>query len=102
GETIAADYPGYLDIQGLGSIAPINNAEGRPGEDERVRQAIAYAIDPAAVNERSQDGRGIVSSEILPESSLFYTGAEGIEYDPDKARELLDEAKADGYDGKIE
>ncbi len=102
GETIDAGYPGYLDIQGLGSLAPINNAEGRPGADVRVRQAIAYAIDPAAVNERSQDGLGIVSSEILPESSLFYTGAEGIEYDPDKARELLDEAKADGYDGKIE
>src|SRR5699024_9992223 len=59
GETIAADYPGYLDIQGLGSLAPINNAEGRPGADVRVRQAIAYAIDPAAVNERSQDGLGI-------------------------------------------
>lgn len=94
-------YSGYLDVVGLGSLALINNREGRPGSDVRVRQAIAYGVDPEAINERVNNGLGIASSAILPESSRWYDGAEGIAFDPEKAKELLDSAKSDGYDGKI-
>ncbi len=106
-ETVISDaqdigYTGYLDQIGLGTVVAINNRDGYPGEDVRVRQAIAYGVDTEAINERVNEGEGIASTEILPDTSIYYSGAEGVEYDPDKARELLDEAKADGYDGKIE
>lgn len=94
-------YSGYLDVLGLGGIGLINHREGHPGADLRVRQAIAYGVDPEAVNQRANDGLGIASSEILPETSRWYDGAEGIAFDPDQAKSLLDEAKADGYDGKL-
>src|SRR5699024_6631807 len=93
-------YTGYVDEIGLGTILAINNRDGYPGADVRVRQAIAYGVDPEAINERVNDGKGIASSEILPESSIYYSGDEGVDYDPDKARELPDEAKAHGNDGK--
>ncbi|MDT0203210.1 ABC transporter substrate-binding protein [Nocardioides sp. AE5] len=33
--------------------------------------------------------------------ATWHTDVEPLPFDPDRARELLDEAKADGYDGKI-
>lgn len=96
-----AGFNGYLDIQGLGSLAMINNREGRPGSDVRVRQAVAYGIDPVSVNERTNSGLGVADSAIFPESSRWYAGNEGVAFDPEKAKELLEEAKADGYDGKL-
>ena len=96
-----AEYSGYFDNVGLGAFGTINNREGRPGADVRVRQAIAYGIDPEVLKDRVGEGIGVASSEILPDSSAWYTGVEGIEFDPEKAKSLLDEAKADGYDGKL-
>lgn len=102
-ETQDADYSGYLDLVGMGSLGLINNREGHPGADVRVRQAIAYGVDPEAVNSRinNANGLGIGNSEILPENSRWYNDTEGIAFDPEKAKTLLDEAKADGYDGKL-
>ncbi|WP_305093584.1 ABC transporter substrate-binding protein [Prescottella sp. R16] len=100
-DALAANYSGYLDIQGLGSLGMINTREGRPGADVRVRQAIAYGVDPEAINNRANDGLGIASSTIVPETSVWNSGAEGVPFDPEKAKQLLDEAKADGYDGKL-
>lgn len=73
-----------------------------PTADVRVRQAIAYAIDTNVVDQRVNSGTGIPSSAIFPEQSRFYQGLEGPAYDPDLARQLVEEAKADGWDGKIE
>lgn len=100
-DAINAGYSGYLDAQGLGSIGLVNTLAGRPGADVRVRQAVAYGVDPEAINQRANDGLGIASSEILPKSSRWYSGAEGVPFDPEKARQLLNEAKSDGYDGKL-
>lgn len=99
---IDAGYPGYLDQQALGNVLLINQAEGRPGADLRVRQAIAYGLDRDAVNQRSMEGLGVTDPSLLPESSLWSSTVTGTDYDPDKARELLEEAKADGFDGRLE
>lgn len=89
-----------------GEIAAlINHGTGgadRPGKDLRVRQAIAYALDPDMIDQRSTDGTGIPSSALVTEESgLWSEGLEGPPFDPDEARTLLDAAKADGYDGKL-
>ncbi|WP_182345951.1 ABC transporter substrate-binding protein [Tomitella gaofuii] len=98
---VDAGLPGYLDIQGLGSLGYINQHEGRPGADVRVRKAIAYAVDPEVINQRVENGLGIADSAIVPESSRWYDGAKGVPFDPAQAKKFLDEAKADGYDGTL-
>lgn len=100
-DAIDSGVSGYLAEMGLGQDILINQREGRPGADVRVRKAIAYGIDRDAYVQRVQDGLGNETGEILPPGSQWHTDVKGIGYDPDKAKKLLDEAKADGYDGKI-
>ena len=95
------DYRGYMYVVGAGAQLTVNAREGRPGEDVRVRQAIAHAFDNEAYLERAAKGAGIPSKSIFAETSEWFTGVETPEYDPEKAKALLKEAKADGYDGKI-
>lgn len=94
-------FAGYLSPTGQNGIGTINTRPGRPGADVRVRQAIAYAVDPEALNQRVNAGLGMASSELIPESSRWYQGTDGIKFDPAQAKVLLDAAKADGYNGKI-
>ncbi len=98
---VDAGLPGYLDIMGLGSLGYINQHEGRPGADVRVRKAIAYGIDPQVMNQRTDNGLGIADSAIIPDSSRWYDGAKGVPFDTAQAKKFLDEAKADGYDGTL-
>ncbi|MGW0176788.1 ABC transporter substrate-binding protein [Rhodococcus sp. NPDC003322] len=99
---IDAGMEGYRDVQGTGVIGIINAQEGTPGSDVRVRRAIALAIDPEALNQRVSQGKNPVSTALFPEGSKWHNpDVPGIAYDPDEARSLLDEAKADGYDGKL-
>lgn len=100
-ETVGTDAPGYLSVLNAGNDVLINNGEGRPGADPRVRQAIIQAIDPAAFDDRTQDGLGRPSVALFSEASRWYSGAPDSRYDPEAARALLDEARADGYDGVI-
>ncbi|WP_305093300.1 ABC transporter substrate-binding protein [Prescottella sp. R16] len=99
--TLDRGYPGFLDVQGLGQILLINQREGRPGADLRVRKAVAYGVDPVIFNDRAHNGLGIVDSNLLTANSRWTSTVDGIVYDPKKAKEFLDEAKADGYDGKL-
>lgn len=92
---------GMQDIASLGNFGLINNSEGRPGADIRVRQAMAYAIDPAQIDQRVANGTGLPGSEIFMSWSKWHTDSSPITYDPAKAQELLDQAKADGYDGHL-
>jgi peptide/nickel transport system substrate-binding protein len=94
-------YGGYMYVVGAGAQFTINAREGRPGEDIRVRQAIAHAFNNEAYLERAMQGAGIPSKSIFADSSPWSTGVEAPAYDLEQARKLLDEAKADGYDGKI-
>ncbi len=101
-EALSEKTSGYLQMTGLGVTGLINSAEGSPGHDVRVRQAIQMAIDPDLVNERANAGAGVVSSALFPEFSRFHQeGVEGLPYDPEAARKLVEDAKADGFDGKI-
>lgn len=97
-----ADHlPGYLTLIGLGSTLWINQREGRPGVDLRVRQAIALAIDAAVETERTYGDAGMPTKNIFGPQSKWWIGEEAVSVDQEQAKQLLEEAKADGYDGKL-
>ncbi|TDD91123.1 ABC transporter substrate-binding protein [Actinomadura darangshiensis] len=92
---------GYLSMVALGNVGVINATPGHPGADPRVRKAMHYAIQPEVIYRRAYPGTGLASNALFPEFSVWHTGAKPLPYDPGKARELLAQAKADGYDGKV-
>ncbi len=93
----------FFVLQDSGETLMINHAEDRPGADERVREAIMLAIDPEVINDRAFEGLLDVRKALVSESSRFNSDAiEEYPTDPTRAQELLDEAKAEGYDGNIE
>ncbi|HXW83736.1 MAG TPA: ABC transporter substrate-binding protein, partial [Candidatus Binataceae bacterium] len=75
------------------------NCQMWPFTDVRVRQAMSYAIDRhklvAVLN-----GRGTVARGVLPPDLPGYDPAlKGYDYDPAKARALLEQARlGDGFD----
>jgi peptide/nickel transport system substrate-binding protein len=80
----------------------INTRAERPTGDLRVRQAIAHAIDVDLIDERNTQGKGVATTSIVdPNSPLYTDGAEGLAYDPDLAADLVEQAKADGWDGSV-
>lgn len=94
-------FAGIMVPSGLASMYWLNNREGRAGSDVRVRQAINHAIDPEVVAQRVHGGAGLPGRNIFSPSSPYYTDVETSGYDPEKAKELLAEAKADGFDGTL-
>ncbi|WP_182359604.1 ABC transporter substrate-binding protein [Tomitella gaofuii] len=101
-DVVDAGYPGYISVLNSGSAEIINNREGRPGADVRVRKAIAMALNPEQIDQRAQNGEGMPTSDIFAETSRWHPDVPGVAFDPEQARKLLDEAKADGYDGTLD
>lgn len=65
--------------------------------DARVRQALVYAIDRNQILEQLMKGHGEIVDGFLSSASPFYSDSiEPMEYNPEKAKELLAEA---GWDG---
>lgn len=61
--------------------------------DARVRQALVYAIDRQQLVEQLLKGHGEVVDGFLSSASPFYDAMlEPLEYNPEKAEELLEEA----------
>lgn len=94
-------FAGIMAPSGLGGLYWLNNREGRAGSDVRVRQAINYAIDPEVVAERVNGGAGLPGRNIYSPSAPYFSEVETADFDAAKAKSLLAEAKADGYDGKL-
>ncbi|UTT51015.1 ABC transporter substrate-binding protein [Rhodococcus gordoniae] len=102
-ETVTAaleEFPGYSEPLSLKMVGQLNAAEGRPAADPRIRQAIAYAVDPEVLDARVREGKGMPGTEMFQAWSEW-NSVPGIEPSSEEATRLLDEAKADGYDGKI-
>ncbi|WP_161962486.1 ABC transporter substrate-binding protein [Nocardioides speluncae] len=100
-DVIKSDTPAMVNRQSMTINFSINNRAGFPGEDKRVRQAIALAIDPAIYLQRTANGAGDPTKLLISEDSPWAPGAEPMPTDTAAAKKLLEEAKADGYDGKI-
>jgi len=91
-------WSGIMNPVGSGATITINNREGRPGHSLKVRQAINAAIDPELYLERSQDGAGLPTRNLYSKAYPYYTDVETADYDPELAKKLVAEAKAEGAD----
>ncbi|MFD0109618.1 ABC transporter substrate-binding protein [Streptomyces sp. NPDC127164] len=100
-DAVKEGHLGELTLTGLGNMVVINTREGRPGADLRVRKAMALALDPALDTERAYGGKGLPGQEIFPPESRWHSEVKPIGVDLDRARNLLTEAKKDGYDGTL-
>ncbi|MDD3221651.1 MAG: ABC transporter substrate-binding protein [Clostridia bacterium] len=76
------------------------NVEKAPWDNQKLRQAVACAIDRNAVLEAAVYGKGTPQTTILNRGLWgFYDDMEGFDYDVERAKELMAEA---GYpDGGI-
>jgi len=71
-----------------------------PFDDKKVRQAMNHAIDKQAIIDAFFEGRADIAVNPIPSSIEGYNDEiEGYDYDPEKAKELLDEA---GYEDGFE
>lgn len=67
--------------------------------DARIRQAILYGIDRQTILNDLLKGQGEIVEGFLASAGPFYDeGVTPVEYNPDKAAQLLSEAEADGWD----
>lgn len=65
-------------------------------EDPRVRQAFAHAINTESIVENLMDNRAHRIASLYPPTSPYYhEDLDPYEYNPEKARELLEEANFD-------
>lgn len=79
-DSVSIDYIGF-------------NTEKEPFNDPRVRQAITHAFDSQAVLEGVYNGSGTPAEAPLAPGVLGYSeDLEGLDYDMERAQELLDEA----------
>lgn len=90
--------PQAIHILGLEHPIMILNADGGPTKDVRVRQALNYAVDKAALAEGLFEGYAqIAQGQLLSPSFFGFNKDVGpYPYDPRKAKALLKEAGAEG------
>ncbi len=75
----------------------VNNRSG-PTANEKFRQAIMYAMDREFARDVVWNGFGNIATGPVSSMTKFYTDdVIDYSYDPEKAKELLEEA---GYDGE--
>ena len=101
--------PAWRDLvygkTGLNSYYLGLNCTRPPFDDLRVRRAMNYAIDRRHILDTILEKRGVLASGPIPpglwKSKIWPQVAEGYDYDPRKAKELLHEAGAEGKTIKI-
>lgn len=67
--------------------------------DKRVRMALSKAIHRGAIRDRVMEGQSVLAGQLLPEGFFGVSDKlEPVEYDPDGAKALLEEAGyGDGF-----
>lgn len=105
GDILLEDYDSVRALENVTVYAgrPITNqsilinVETVP--DVRIRQALLYGIDRETILTQLVKGNGELVDAFLCSASPYYSEELGVtEYDPDKAAQLIAEAKADGAD----
>jgi len=71
-------------------------------QDKRLRTAAAHAIDREALHRIVYYGQGEILDQCFPHGDRWYLeGIRSLEYDPDRAKAILREARAVGTTVKI-
>ncbi|HUP74948.1 MAG TPA: ABC transporter substrate-binding protein [Acidimicrobiales bacterium] len=119
-----AKHPGFSETSHGGGLILLNTGvtvtctggqpaswcEGKPDgptkstpatENLKVRQAIQAAIDPNVIDQRANDGKGHPGSALLQDDFRWNPGVPAPKYDPERAKQLVAEAKAEGWDGEV-
>lgn len=114
----------YINLQWLGGVSLLNNGKvncrgglpasvcgGKPDgvieldtptKDRRIRQAIGYAIDVNAINQRANNNAGFAGGEFFQKNSKWASATPVNTFDLAKAKALVDEVKKEGkWDGSI-
>lgn len=94
-------YPGYVGMAAVANVTIINASPGRPGSDVRVRKAIQLALDSEALYDRAFGTTLYSGRELFGEYSRWHTDQKAAAPDPERARQLVDQARADGFDGRL-
>jgi peptide/nickel transport system substrate-binding protein len=75
------------------------NTESAPLDKVAVRQAIAYGIDRESLIRDLLLGQARIAHSILPEESWAYAPGQKYNYDPERAKKILDDAGFRDPDG---
>lgn len=73
------------------------NTQAVPFNNVKLRQAVAYAIDREKIIKELLFGQATIAYSILPVESWAYNPGTKYNYDPEKAKQLLQES---GYKGE--
>lgn len=81
----------------LGGVFVVFNFRQGPFQDQRLRTAAAHAIDRNAIHNSVFYGQGDMLDQPYPRGNPWYMeGSRSLEYDPEKAKTLLKQARAVG------
>lgn len=72
-----------------------------PFQDKRLRTAAAHAIDRQAIHQAVCYGQGEMLDQPFPRGNPWHLESRSLEYDPDKAKTILKQARAVGTEIKI-
>lgn len=76
-------------------VLSMNQLDGNPLSDLRLRQAVRHAIDHQALLDTCWAGKGTLIGSMVPPTDPWYEDRTGdYPFDPDRARELIEEAGA--------
>jgi peptide/nickel transport system substrate-binding protein len=101
----SGEYDEFFELQSVGASILINQGVGTfdpIGQDLRFRKAVYAALDRDAISQRAFGGKLLVQEGIVQEQSRWYTeGQPAPEQGLDLAKSLVEELKAEGWDGKV-
>ncbi|MEO8696006.1 MAG: ABC transporter substrate-binding protein, partial [Acidimicrobiales bacterium] len=67
----------------------------------KIRQAIVAAFDPKTWNTRVYQDKGLTGTELFQKSFPWDPGVAGPTFDLEKAKSLVTQAKAEGWNGSV-
>src|SRR6516165_12670374 len=85
----------------FGGVFVVFNFRRGPFQDKRLRTAAAHAINRQAIHNSVFYGQGDILDQPYPHGSFWHLESQSVQYDPDKAKVLLRQARAVGTALKV-